>query len=100
MITGTLSRPSSTSMEFVQTTGLECCAGSGVLQIDASGALFHSGEPISSLAAYTEVLSDYDKTVRIAPDKNLPARDLVQTVSQLRAMGVGRILIITENVPS
>ena len=97
MVTGTLSRPSLPTLEFVETTGLECCAGSGVLQIDAGGALFVQGEPIGSIDAYLASLPGDDAAVRIAPDRRLPARDLLKTVAALREMGAARILIITEN---
>lgn len=97
MVTGTLSRPTSSGFEFVQTPNLECCSGSGILQIDAGGALFVRDKPISSLRDYLASLPKTDPTVRIAPDRRLAAKDLLTTVSTLREMTDERILIITEN---
>ncbi|MEM8986041.1 MAG: biopolymer transporter ExbD [Pseudomonadota bacterium] len=97
MVTGTLTQPSLPSLEFVQTTDLDCCTDGRVLQVNESGGLFVSGEEIGALNAYLGSLPEGERVVRITPDRRLPARELLRIVSELRAEGVENIYIITEN---
>lgn len=97
MISGTISPPSLPSLEFVQTTDLECCAGNHFLEIADDGAMFVHGEPISSIEAYLASIPGDDPTVRIVPDHRLPANKLLSFVSQLRKSDAKHIVIVTEN---
>ena len=97
MISGTISTPSLPSLEFVQTTELECCAGSHVLEIADDGSLFVYGESIPSVEAYLASLPDDEPTVRIVPDHRLPANKLLSFISELRKSDAKHIVIVTEN---
>ena len=97
MVSSTLSRTSSAGLEFVQTEGLDCCAGAHVLQVTSQGALFANGQPISDPVQYLNARPPTDLTVRLVPDQNLPARDLLILIGELRAMGAERIVVVTEN---
>ena len=97
MVSSTLSRTSSADLAFVQTEGLDCCAGVHVLQVNADGELFENGQPIESPQTYLDARPADDRTVRIAPDRALPAQDLLILIGELRAKGAERVVVITEN---
>lgn len=97
MVTSTLSRPTLPSLQFVQTTGLECCAGSDVLQVNETGDLFVLGEPIGSIDTYLSMKPDDEPIVRIVPDRRLPAHKLIELVGVFQGQGAQRIVIVTEN---
>ena len=97
MVSSTLSRTSSRDLAFVQTQGLECCAGAHVLQVGADGALFENGQPIFDPQSYLDARPADDLTVRIVPDRDLPARELLLLIGDLRARGAERVVVITEN---
>ena len=97
MVSSTLSRTSSAGLAFVQTEGLDCCAGAHVLQVNADGELFENGQPIEGPQIYLDTRPADDRTVRIAPDKALPAQDLLILIGDLRARGADRVVVITEN---
>ncbi|MFP4519089.1 MAG: ExbD/TolR family protein [Oceanicaulis sp.] len=99
MVAGTLDRPAPASIELVQTEGLESRAGAHVLDVDREGALSVNGAPVDSLQAYLDAAPEGVATVRVAPDRRLPARALVALVSQLRALGAERVVIVTETAP-
>lgn len=97
MISGTISTPGLPSLEFVQTTDLECCAGSYVLEIADDGSMYVHGKPIPSIEAYLASLPEGDPTIRIVPDHRLPANRLLSFVSELRRSDAKHIVIVTEN---
>lgn len=97
MVSSTLSRTSSAGLEFVQTEGLECCAGAHVLQVNAEGELFENDRPIEDPQLYLDARPADDRSVRIVPDNALPAQDLLRLISDLRARGAERVVVITEN---
>ena len=97
MVSSTLSQPAQSSIAFIQTTGLECCAGGYVLEVDETGALYINGQPLADPIQYMDGLPPTDSTVRILPDQNLPARDLLRLVQRLKTLGASNVTIITEN---
>jgi biopolymer transport protein ExbD len=98
MVSSTLSRPLGGDLQLVTTDGLECCAGTEVLEVGADGALLVGGQLVSGPDVYLDGLPD-SAPARIVPDRRLPARDLLRLVGELRARGADQILIITENTP-
>lgn len=99
MVSGTLARPVPVSIELVETDRLECCAGERILAIDREGRIFEGGQAVESPAAFLRALPEGETTVRLAPDRRLPARRLISLVSELRALGAQRIVIVTETTP-
>ena len=98
MVSSTLSRPAGVDIEMVAVQGLDCCAGSDTLQIAVDGGLFVAGAPIAGAQAYLDGLPE-GAPARIAPDRRLPARDLLMQVGELRGLGAERILIVVDNAP-
>jgi biopolymer transport protein ExbD len=99
MVTGTLSRHDDGGLTFVQTTGLECCSDTDALSISSTGKLSYKGTDIASPTAYIDTLEGESKSVKLMPDQNLMAHQLLQIVKQFQALGVDQLLILTENSP-
>ena len=96
MVAGTLSGPKDTSIEFVSTEGLECCIDPDALTISRDGAMSLDGAPITSFAQVIAAADKINPVVRIAPDQNLPAHQLLAIVRELEEAGFSEITIVTE----
>ena len=100
MVAGTLSGPPDPSLEFVQTSSLECCTSPDALSISQSGALSLAGERLPSIDAYLSTLDQTSPIARLAPDRDLPAHKLILIIQNLQTHGVQNITIVTETMSS
>ena len=97
MAAATLAPPLDGGLKLVQTADLDGRAPPDALVVHADGRLVYRGEVLSDAGAYLDVLAlDARETVRIVPDAELPARDLVALGAALRAAGAARVLMVTE----
>ena len=97
MAAATLAPPLDGGLKLVQTEDLDGRAPPDALVVHADGRLVYRGEVLSDARAYVDVLAwDARETVRIVPDAELPARDLVALGAALRAAGAARVLMVTE----
>ncbi|WP_291730395.1 biopolymer transporter ExbD [Leisingera sp. F5] len=97
MIAGTLAVPLDKDLTLIEAKDLEGREPPDTLVIHADGRLTLRGAVLPDAAAYVAALPGEDRAaVRIVPDRNLPARDLVQLGNALRAAGAKRVLIISE----
>lgn len=96
MVAGTLSKPASKGIEFVSSEALECCAPTDALAIAQDGSLTLDDYPLPNIAHYRAKLPTDAPIARLAPDRNLPAQDLVSIVQQLNQAGISDIKILTE----
>ena len=96
MVAGTLSSPSET-VSFVQTEGLECCTSPDAVEINAAGAVFCESQKFSSVAALLDTREDDFSQIRLLPDRELPANDLLSVIGTLKDGGVERIVVVTEH---
>ncbi|WP_282077504.1 ExbD/TolR family protein [Epibacterium ulvae] len=97
MIAGTLAPPLDPDMKLVQTDQLNPQNPPDTLVIRADGSLWLRNIKLTSIAAYMERLSDEDRdTVRIVPDRALPAKQLMSHVGQMRREGANHVLLVTE----
>lgn len=100
MVAGTLARPVDQAMTLVRTDQLPGQAPPNALVIYPDGRLFHAGKPVFDAQSYLSLLPDGDRqTVRIMPDRALPAQKMVQIAMALRAAGAEQIMIVTERGP-
>ena len=97
MVTGTLSRPPDGSLQFVQSSTVDCCVEPNAMAIASDGRLSFRGLEIASPERYLEALADPDEPARLLPDRNLPARDLLEIVKALKGAGAEKIVVLTEN---
>jgi len=97
MIAGTLAPPLDPDLELVQTDQLNPQNPPDTLVIHSDGSLWLRNIKLTSIAAYMERLSDEDRdTVRIIPDRSLPAKLLMSHVGQMRREGANHVLLVTE----
>lgn len=97
MITSTLAPPLDRDLSLIQADNLDPRDPPDTLVIRADGTLTLRGFEVTSVGAYMERLSDDDRSaVRIVPDRDLPARQLMSYVTEMRAAGAERVLLVTE----
>lgn len=96
MVAGSLSGRPDGSMEFVETDAEACCMPDGALVVLADGRLLYGGAPVASARTYLNHLEGDAPVARIAPDRRLPANDLLAIARQLQEAGAGRVVILTE----
>ena len=97
MVAGTLAQPLDDDLKLIRTADLEGRAPPDALVIGVDGTLSYLGAPIPSPAAFMRRQEDRAApTVRLVPDRDLPARDLVRITRALQTAGAGRVLIVTK----
>jgi len=96
MAAATLAPPMARDLELVRTRDLDGRAPPDALVIHADGRLEYRGAPVPDAAAHVAQLSrDGREKVRIVPDADLPATELVRLGAALRAAGAGRVVMVT-----
>lgn len=99
MIAGTLAPPIYRDVTLVRTADLDPRDPPDTLVVRADGTLWLRGIELTSVGAYMERLSDEDRSsVRIVPDRDLPAKTLMSHVQTMRAEGAERVLLVSERV--
>ncbi|WP_291078279.1 biopolymer transporter ExbD [Hyphomonas sp.] len=96
MVAGTLSSPTEPSLRFVQAETPDCCVPPDAIGIDRFGHFLLDGRRTGNVSA---ILSDRDgatNSIRLLPDRDLPAVTLLKRVRQLKDHGVQDIVIVTE----
>ena len=96
MVAGSLSANRPSGIECVQAEGLECCTAEEALDILADGTLVRQGERLASLEQFIAETESLETTIRLRPDREFPARDLLQSVSTLQDAGATHIVVLTE----
>ncbi|MEL7104257.1 MAG: biopolymer transporter ExbD, partial [Pseudomonadota bacterium] len=96
MVAGSLSANRPSGIEFVQAEGLDCCTEEEALDILADGTLVRQGEKLGSLEQFIAETDSLETTIRLRPDRDFPARDLLQSVSTLQDAGATHIVVLTE----
>ena len=95
MIAGTLAPPLDGNIALVDTSELDGRAPPDAAVIRPDGIMSFRGALIDA-AGYIAAMQEFDGSVRIVPDRNLPAKDLARLVGNLRAAGAGAVWIVTE----
>lgn len=97
MVAGTLSPSLDRDITLVETQMLEGREPPDALVIDKTGELRHRGIVLTSAAAFLDRPDSRPRdVVRLLPDRDLPASQLLRISAELRAAGVDRIVITTE----
>ncbi|MEQ9259798.1 MAG: biopolymer transporter ExbD [Roseovarius sp.] len=97
MVAGTLAKPLDSDLSLVRTAELEGRAPPDALVIHADGRLSYRNEAQASASAYVAALPEEErKTIRLVPDRDLPAETLVGIARELRGQGAERVLVVTE----
>lgn len=97
MIAGTLAPPLDREIRLVSTADLEGVAPPDTLVIHKDGRLSFRGEDVTDAAAHIAALTEEARAaLRVVPDRDLPARDLVKLGNALRAAGAERVILVSE----
>lgn len=97
MVAGTLAQPIDSDLRLVRTADLEGRPPPDALVIRADGTMNYRGEPVTKAEDYMQGISSAaSPEIRLVPDRDLPASQLVRIARKLRALGAGRIMIVTE----
>ncbi|WP_300062794.1 biopolymer transporter ExbD [uncultured Roseobacter sp.] len=95
MVAGTLNAPQDRPLTLVQTAEVEGRVPPDVLVINADGQMRIDGAVVGSVAAAYDRLPAIAQ-VRLMPDRALSAAELVRVAAQLKILGAGRVMIVTE----
>ncbi|WP_138936174.1 ExbD/TolR family protein [Roseovarius arcticus] len=97
MVAGTLAQPIDRDLRLVRTADLEGRPPPDALVIRADGTMIYRGEPVTKAEDYMQGIGGTaSPEIRLVPDRDLPASQLVRIARELRALGAGRVMIVTE----
>jgi biopolymer transport protein ExbD len=97
MVAGTLAQPLDPSLTLVETRELEGQAPPNALVVYHDGRIAFEGIDQTDAATFVASLSEEDReTVRLVPDRALPAAALVNLTRELRTAGAQRVMLVTE----
>lgn len=101
LVAGTVARPLDSGLRLVSTEGIAGRAPSDALVIHADGRLTWRGDDVASPEDFVaEQAAEARALLRIVPDRDLPAADLVRIGRALRQAGAERVMIVTEKALS
>lgn len=93
LVAGTVAVPLDADLTLVRTDALEGRAPPDALILLSDGRLMFRGVE-TDVATY--VAASKDSTLRIVPDRAVPAARLIEVTLALRAEGAERVMIVTE----
>lgn len=96
MVAGTLAQPLDTTLSLVQTRELDGRSPPDALVIHADGKLQFRGNEIALEKFLSSLPEDERKVIRVVPDRDLEANNLITIARQLRSAGAERIMVITQ----
>ena len=97
LVAGTLSRPLDGDLDLVRTADLEGALPPDTLVVHPDGRMTYRGETIGGVDAFLAQRSDEErKTVRLVPDRALPAAELVRLARELRGAGAESVMVVTQ----
>ncbi|WP_299739398.1 biopolymer transporter ExbD [uncultured Roseobacter sp.] len=97
MVAGTLVTPVDGHLKLVQTAALEGRAPPDALILQSDGQMQFAGKAVSSLTAFYDGLPETARTqLRLVPDRALAAEKLIAVAAELKALGAGKVMIVTE----
>ncbi|WP_299848316.1 biopolymer transporter ExbD [uncultured Roseovarius sp.] len=97
MVAGTVAQPLDGTLNLVRTAELEGRAPPDALVVHSDGSLSYRGETVTTAASFLATRTDDERqSVRIVPDRDLPAVQLVMVARELRLEGAEKILVVTE----
>ncbi|MEL6121635.1 MAG: biopolymer transporter ExbD [Pseudomonadota bacterium] len=97
LVAGTLAQPLDGDLELVETSDLEGREPPDALVLHADGRLSYRGETQANITQFLSGrLEDDLVQVRIVPDRNAEADELVDVSRALREGGAQEVVIVTE----
>ncbi|WP_323769517.1 biopolymer transporter ExbD [Antarctobacter sp.] len=97
LVAGTLARPLDKTLTLVRTATLDGTAPADTLVVHADGRITWKGAPLTTVSAYFAQLPPVAQArVRVVPDRNLKAAQLIRIARDLRVAGAEKVIIVTE----
>ncbi len=97
LVAGTLAQPLDKGLSLVRTADLDRQSPATALVVHVDGRMTYRGADIVSAEAHLASLTEEERVrVRIVPDRDLPAQDLVQLGRALRTAGAKSVVLVTE----
>ncbi len=97
LVAGTLAAPLDKDLSLVRTAEIEGTTPADALVIHADGRMSHKGIAVASAAEFLGQLPPEGLVrVRVVPDRDLPAGQLVALGRALRSAGAQQVAIVTE----
>ncbi|MEO0371806.1 MAG: biopolymer transporter ExbD, partial [Pseudomonadota bacterium] len=90
-------RPLDGDLDLVRTADLEGALPPDTLVVHPDGRLSYRGEDIATIEEFLAGRTEEErKTVRLVPDRELPAEELVRLARELRGAGAESVMVVTE----
>lgn len=96
MVAGTVAPALSRDVELIDTSDPASRPPPDAPVILADGRLVLDGAETTAADLARARLAEGETDIRIVPDRNLPARQLIGVISELRAAGATEVWIVTE----
>ena len=97
MITGTIAKPIEKTLRLIETEKLLRIDLPDALVLHQDGTIKFNGDNIKNLQIFVSG-NHIGKDIRIVPDRNLPANELVKITKELKNFGAKRVFIVTDNL--
>ena len=92
-----VAQPLDPELKLVRTVELEGAVAPDALVVHSDGRLSFRGATVASVGAFLSARgAAAESTVRVVPDRDLPAAMLVEIGAALNAGGVDRVMVVTE----
>ncbi|MGS4944119.1 ExbD/TolR family protein [Meridianimarinicoccus sp. RP-17] len=95
LVAGTIAPPLDRDVTLVDTAALEGAPPPDAVVLRADGRLFYRGAEIDTADYLAQRLSDPAATVRIVPDRAVPAQRLIAVAAALRGDAARDVVIVT-----
>ena len=97
LVAGTLAQPLDAELKLIVTADLEGREPPDALVISEDGMVSYRGEALADVSGFAAGLeTEQLLRVKIVPDRALDANRLLEVSRNLRAAGVGSVVIVTE----
>lgn len=96
LVAGTVARPLDVTLSLVRTADLDGAAPPDALVVHPDGRMSFRGGEVTSVEAFLATRAPGDGTVRVVPDRDLPAARLVEIGAALSVAGAERVVVVTE----
>lgn len=97
LVAGKIAQPLDRDLTLVRTAELPPTAPPDALIIGADGTLSYRGAALTDPETHISRLDPQNQeTVRIVPDRDLPAATLIEIGTQLQAAGAKQVMIVTQ----
>lgn len=94
MVASTLAQPLGEDLKLLRTEDFRTIPPPDALVIQADGRMSYRGNPTTvELFVSQDVIKS---EIRLVPDRNLPARELLRISSKLRGLGVEKLTLVAE----